>query len=198
MAPSEESILANYLLLPSPLPTVISLEKFTELFPKRMRSHPQIRTLYREMQHVRAQDIGLVRENIDREVKRGERQKEDLKNARLRSGVTGMDREDNMEADLDIQLFGQPSNSTPSDMHSLESLLPEMERSCASIERQIKAMEAETAEVLANISTTVGALSDLRYGKFNKPAGVGDSFADETIRGLNRLEEACQHVVRNE
>src|SRR5438034_7982202 len=111
MPPSEESILTNFLLSPSPLRTLIPLEKFTELFPKRLRSHAQIKVLYWELQHLRAQDIDLVRENIAREVKRGERQKEELRTARAATGVAGMDHKDQLEMDMDIQLFGQPSTT---------------------------------------------------------------------------------------
>ncbi|KAL1958136.1 hypothetical protein VTO42DRAFT_4991 [Malbranchea cinnamomea] len=193
MAPSEESILTRFLVQPSPLPTVISLEKFREFFPKKLRSHPQIRTLYRELQYLRAQDVDLVRQNIDDEIRRGERQKEDLKNAIAQTGVSGRKREDEIETNLDIQLFGQPSNPRPEDMHTLDTLIPDMERACAAMERQIEAIQAESAEVLKRISTIVDELSDLRYGKFDKP----NDFADEVVRGLKKLESTCDRVSSN-
>lgn len=189
--PSEESILTNYLLLPSPLPTAISLEKFTELFPKKFRSHPQVRTLYRELQQLRAQDVAFVRENIDKEIKRGERQKHDIKNASVRSEVAGMERHDQVETAMDVHLFGQPLDAPPDSMKSLEALLPDMERCCASMEKEIDGMGTETAEILSHLSTVVGGLSDLRYGKLNKPGGAHSDFADETVKGLKKLEDAC-------
>lgn len=191
MPPSEESILINFLLLPSPLPTVISLEKFSELFPSKLRSHPQIRTLYRELQHLRAQDVDLVRQNIDDEIRRGERQKEDLRNAIVKTGVSGLTRDDRMETNLDIQLFGQPSNSGAEDMHSLDTLLPDMERACEAMEGEIEATNAECGEILKQLSATVNELSDLRYGKLGKPK----DFAEEVVTGLRKLEDSCDRVV---
>ncbi|KAK2748856.1 hypothetical protein FQN55_003998 [Onygenales sp. PD_40] len=192
MAPSEESIWTNFLLSPSPLPTIISLEKFTELFPKRLQSHPQIRVLYRELQHIRSQDIDLVRENIDKEIRRGERQKEELRIAKHATGISGMDKHDKMEMDMDVLLFGQPPDaSSAENMHTLDSLLPEMENACASIEKEIEATDAEAARIMAELTSVVGELSDLRYGRFNKPAGVATNFVGETIKGLKELESAC-------
>ncbi|ODH45451.1 hypothetical protein ACO22_00021 [Paracoccidioides brasiliensis] len=175
MPPSEESILTNFLLSPSPLPTIISLEKFTDLFPRRLRSHPQIRVLYRELQHIRAQDLDLVRENIDRELKKGERQREELRIAKQATGLFGQ-KEPTISAD---------------DMHTLSSLLPEMENARALMEREIKAADAESQRIFVELTSTVGELSELRYGKFNKPAGVATNAVEEAIRGLKELESAC-------
>ncbi|PGH27272.1 hypothetical protein AJ80_00982 [Polytolypa hystricis UAMH7299] len=191
MAPSEESILINFLLSPSPLPTVITLEKFTELFPKRLRAHPQIRVLYRELQHLRTQDIDLVQENINKELRRGERQKQELRNAKAATGVSGMNRHDAMEIDMDIHLFGQAPNPSSNDCHSLETLLPEMERACSHMEKEIEVTEAEAASIMTELNAVVGELSDLRYGKLNKPPGVADDIVNETVKGLKKLEAAC-------
>ncbi|EEQ84945.1 uncharacterized protein BDCG_08214 [Blastomyces dermatitidis ER-3] len=192
MAPSEVSILSNFLLSPSPLPTLISLSKFTELFPRHLRSHPQIRVLYRELQHIRSQDLDLVRENIDREIQRGERQREELRNAKQLTGVSGMDKTDKLEMEMDIQLFGQREPAiSPEDLHTLASILPEMGKACSSMEQEIEAADAEAARIFAELSSTVGELSELRYGKFNKPAGVATNAVDDGIRGLKELENAC-------
>ncbi|EEH20874.1 hypothetical protein PABG_03105 [Paracoccidioides brasiliensis Pb03] len=192
MPPSEESILTNFLLSPSPLPTIISLEKFTDLFPRRLRSHPQIRVLYRELQHIRAQDLDLVRENIDRELKKGERQREELRIAKQATGVSGLDKNDKLEMDIAIQLFGQKEPTiSADDMHTLSSLLPEMENARALMEREIKAADAESQRIFVELTSTVGELSELRYGKFNKPAGVATNAVEEAIRGLKELESAC-------
>ncbi|KAF3481332.1 uncharacterized protein GIQ15_04091 [Arthroderma uncinatum] len=198
MAPSEESILMNFLLSPSPLPTAISLEQFTKLFPKQLQSHPQIRTLYRDLQYLRAQDIDLVRENIQAEIKSGEKQKEELKNAQLNSGVTGMSRGDKVEADMDIQLFGNKDLliTRPEDHHSLDTLLVDMERACAAMESSIKSADAETSELASQITAAVGELSDLRYGKLNTPPGVENTLRDDIIMGLKRLEENCNNVAQ--
>ncbi len=191
MAPSEESILSNFLLSPAPLPTIISLQKFTELFPRRLRDHPHIRTLYRELQQVREHDLDRVNENIDQEIRQGERQKAELRRASRAAGVEAANAEEQREMDVDLHLFGQNSTTSPDDYHSVTSLLAAMETACANIEREIADVDQEAADLLKEINTTVGDLSDLRYGKLQGPAGTENTLASETIQGLQNLEEAC-------
>ncbi|KAL1998547.1 hypothetical protein VTN02DRAFT_5981 [Thermoascus thermophilus] len=191
MAPSEEFILSKFLLSPASLPTVISLQKFTELFPKRLRSHPQIRVLYRELQQLREQDMDLVNENIDHEVRRGEKQKAELRKALTATGVDGISQAEQREMDLDLQLFGQTSSRHPDEFHTLSSLLSEMEAACTGLEREIASVETEAASTLAELHTIVGDLSDLRYGKLNKPAG---DVVSEAIKGLRSLEDSCNQA----
>lgn len=69
MAPTEATILRNYLLLPSRLPSIISLQEFTSLFPKSQQSSPQVRALYRDLQQQRNAVVDTVSANIDAEVK---------------------------------------------------------------------------------------------------------------------------------
>ncbi|KAL2005710.1 hypothetical protein VTN00DRAFT_10203 [Thermoascus crustaceus] len=191
MAPSEESILSKFLLSPASLPTVISLQKFTELFPKRLRSHPQIKVLYRELQQLREQDMDLVNENIDKEVRRGEKQKAELRKALTATGVDGINQAEQREMDMDLQLFGQTSSRHPDEFHTLSSLLFEMEAACTGLEREIASVETEAATTLAELNTIVGDMSDLRYGKLNKPAG---DVVSEAIKGLKSLEDSCNQA----
>ncbi|KAJ6008171.1 Kinetochore subunit NKP2 [Penicillium herquei] len=189
MAPSEESILSNFLLTPSPLPTVLSLQKFTELFPKRLRKHPHVRALYRELQHAREHDLDQVNENIDMEIQQGERQKAELRKAILTAGVKAANDEEQREMDLDLHLFGQ-NTADPEDYHSTESLLAEMEAACSHIEREMSYVDQEATDLVAKLNTTVGDLSDLRYGKFPGPGSASD-VAEEAIKGLQHLEDTC-------
>ncbi len=104
MAPTESAILSNFLLPPAPLPTIISLRKFTELFPAAQRSDPQIATLYRELQHQRAMDTDDVKRNIAAEVRRGEAQRREVVRARRRADtneVGGLDQRD-MQMQLEV------------------------------------------------------------------------------------------------
>ncbi|KAJ5169389.1 Kinetochore subunit NKP2 [Penicillium coprophilum] len=190
MAPSEESILSNFLLSPAPLPIIMSLQKFTELFPKRLRSHPHIRTLYRELQQVREQDMDRVNESIDNELKQGELQRAELRKAILATGVEASNPEEQREIDMDVHLFGQPPTA-PGDYHSVASLLAEMERASANIEHEIDGVDQEAAKILAQLNTTVGEMSDLRYGKLQGPAGTAEDVAGEAIKGLQNLEDVC-------
>ncbi|KAJ5234214.1 uncharacterized protein N7469_003382 [Penicillium citrinum] len=190
MAPTEESILSNFLLSPAPLPTVLSLQKFTELFPKRLRGHPHIRTLYRELQQVREHDLDRINENIDEETQRGERQKAELRKASRASGVEAANADEQRELDVDLHLFGQ--NSTEQELyHSPASLLEEMEAACANIEREIGEVDREAEGLLKELQTAVGDLSDLRYGKLQGPAGTESNLGEEVVRGLENLENAC-------
>lgn len=190
MAPSEVSILSNFLLSPAPLPTVLSLQKFTELFPRRLRNHPHIRTMYRELQQIREHDMDQVNGNIDQEIQQGERQKAELRKAILTAGVEAANNDERREMDLDLHLFGQ-SPTDSEDYHSVASLLVEMEAACANIEREIAVADREANGVLEDLKTTVGDMSDLRYGKLQGPAGTANSLVDEAIQGLQSLEDAC-------
>ena len=82
MSPSENSILTNFLLPPAPLPAIISLRQFTELFPRAYQSNPHVKVLYRELQHQRVIDIDDVKRGIAMEVKRGEKQRRQISRTR--------------------------------------------------------------------------------------------------------------------
>lgn len=82
MAPTELSILANYLLVPAQLPAIISLKEFTELFPSAQQSSPQIRKLYRDLQTQRNGIIDHVASNIEDEAKRGKVLRREIRRAK--------------------------------------------------------------------------------------------------------------------
>ncbi|KAF7720022.1 Uncharacterized protein PECH_008105 [Penicillium ucsense] len=191
MTPSEESILSNFLLAPAPLPTVMSLQKFTELFPKRLRAHPHIRTLYRELQQIREHDMDRVNENIHQELKLGERQKAELRKAIRAAGVEAATADEQREMEVDLQLFGQKQNANADEYHSVDSLLLAMESACTHVEREIDDIDQEAADLLRELGTTIGDLSDLRYGKLQGPAGTENTVGIETVHALQNLEEAC-------
>lgn len=71
MAPTEATILSTFLLPPAPLPSIITLKAFTELFPRSQQSSPQIKALYRDLQHQRGKLTDTIARNIAAEVKRG-------------------------------------------------------------------------------------------------------------------------------
>jgi centromere-localized protein 2 len=169
---------------------VLSLQKFTELFPKRLRNHPHIRTLYRELQQVREHDMDRVNGNIDREIKQGERQKAELRKATLAAGVEAANPDEQREMDVDLHLFGQ-NRTDPEDYHSVASLLAEMDAACGNIEREISNVDREAEDLLRQLNTIVGDMSDLRYGKLQGPAGTANNLAEEAIKGLQNLEDAC-------
>ncbi|KAL6238156.1 hypothetical protein BDW75DRAFT_202113 [Aspergillus navahoensis] len=191
MAPSETSILSSFLLSAASLPQIISLKQFTGLFPKRLRSHPHIRVLYRELQQLREQDMDMVNENIDKEVRQGDRQKADLRKSIAKTGVDDSGSNDQREMDMDVHLFGSTSASYDK-QHSVSSLLAAMEAACTDVEREIVGVDEEAATLLLELNSTVGDLSDLRYGKMQGSVGAtNEGIVSAAIRGLDNLEDAC-------
>lgn len=51
-------------------------------------------------------------------------------------------------------------------------------------------MEEESQRALAEVKETVGALSDLRHGRFAQPAS-GEDLGEEVLATLRRLETVC-------
>lgn len=70
-SPGELKILSSYLLVPAQLPTIISLQEFTELFPAKLQSSPHIRTLYRDLQSQRNAIVDSVAVEIEDQVQQG-------------------------------------------------------------------------------------------------------------------------------
>lgn len=131
-----------------------------------------------------------VNGNIDQEIQQGERQKAELRKATLATGVEASNAEEQREIDMDLHMFGQVPTG-PEDYHSTSSLLAEMEAACANIEREIAGVDQEATDILQGLNATVGDMSDLRYGKLQGPAGTAHNVAEETIKGLQNLEDSC-------
>jgi centromere-localized protein 2 len=97
MAPSESTVLANYLLLPAELPAIVSLQEFTAFFPKSQQSSPLIRTLYRDLQHQRSMVVDTVKANIVSEVKKGAAMRREVAKARREAEMEDVDEEMQIE-----------------------------------------------------------------------------------------------------
>jgi centromere-localized protein 2 len=82
MPPTEATLLSAFLLPPAPLPAIITLKSFTQLFPKSQQSSPQVKALYRDLQNQRARITDAVAKNIIAEVKRGNMQRRAVVRAR--------------------------------------------------------------------------------------------------------------------
>jgi len=193
---TEASILSNFLLPPAPLPAAISLRKFTELFPHAQQSSPQIPALYRELQHQRAIDTDDVKRNIAAETKRGEQQKREVIKARKRADKEELEGLDGRDIQMEIDLFGPSANTRTSKPHTLQSVQPAMAQACSDLEAEIADLEAEADAVLADMKTTVGDLSDLRYGRFARAPGAKEDLGQEVIAGLERLTAICEEAVQ--
>jgi centromere-localized protein 2 len=82
MPPTEATLLSAFLLPPAPLPAIITLKSFTQLFPKSQQSSPQVKALYRDLQNQRVRITDAVGRNIIAEVKRGNAQRRAVVRAR--------------------------------------------------------------------------------------------------------------------
>lgn len=96
--------MANYLLVPAQLPTIISLKEFTELFPRAQQSSLQVRRLYRDLQNQRNALIDEVASNIETEVKRGKVLRREV----LRAKREAEDQEGDDEIDLERAVSTSP------------------------------------------------------------------------------------------
>jgi centromere-localized protein 2 len=185
----------------------MSFSQFQQLFPASNRSHPHIKTLYRDLQFLRSVDADVVRENIEGEVRKsaGIRRdllrglqadrKPDIVQARKRKRDGNEERTDpGIEEAIDVQLFGPLSMlPKPDRYHDAESLLAEMEAACEALEREGDLSQQEADTALSNMREIVGNLSDLRYGKFAKMAGseASDGLEKSVVQSLKALEQAC-------
>ncbi len=111
----EKSLLRQFLLHPAALPEIISLEDFTDLFPRLLRSNPQIPVLYRELQHERARTTDQVDANISAEVKRGTAQRREVVRGR-RAEKDGQAVEitegERREMDMEVDVYSLVSAET--------------------------------------------------------------------------------------
>ena len=69
-----------------------------------------------------------------------------------------------------------------------------MESAATDLETELRALETEASDTLTRITATVGDLSDLRYGRFDKPVG-GEDVAEAVLEGLRNLEEVCEGLL---
>lgn len=194
-ATAEYQLLKSYLLNPASLPTIITLDEFTDLFPASQRSHPQVELLYRDLQFLRTVDTDLVEENIARECRDGERQRRELYRALHQEWHPGQESRaqpnGNGEVQVDEVLYGQ-SGSVPKrkKAHTTESLLREMEDTVRYLEVDSLVAKREADKLLSQVRERVGRLDNLKYGKSSSVSGADHGIEEEIVKGLKGLEEA--------
>jgi centromere-localized protein 2 len=67
-----------------------------------------------------------------------------------------------------------------------------MEQASEDMEEEVAEMEKEAQIILADIQTTIGDLSDLRYGRFSKtPGATGCDLSTEVLESLRRIQQLC-------
>ncbi|KAK0747476.1 Cnl2/NKP2 family protein-domain-containing protein [Apiosordaria backusii] len=184
MAPTEQTILSNYLLIPAQLPAIISLEEFTAFFPKPLQSSPHIRSLYRDLQSQRNALVDSVAEEIEAEARQGKALRRHVIRARRREAEEAQEQDDD-ELELERMLGTIPASQTPK--HTLQSILPSLEDAISELESQLQLIQSEEASLLSAIQKTVGDLSDLRYGRLANP-----KLPEQVLEGLQGLQETCR------
>lgn len=204
---TESSILQTYLLTPSSLPTILPFSTFTTLAPANSRNNPQLKTLYRDLQFHRTVTTDTLRSNISRECRRSIGLQAALsRSIRAEQGSRKRRREQSESDDeidrgtldehIDETLYpaanaGLASASTQSRYHDMESLLEAMEKAVEELEDEIGDLDRRAAKTLEELDENVGALSDLRYGKFARVSedhGVEES----VVEGLKGFVNAAQ------
>jgi centromere-localized protein 2 len=101
MAPTESTLLSNYLLVPSQLASIISLEEFKELFPRSQQNSALVRTLYRDLQRQRAVLVEEVEANIEDETKHAKALRRAVVRARRAAGL--QEQEDEVEIERSVR-----------------------------------------------------------------------------------------------
>ncbi|ERS99259.1 centromere-localized protein 2 [Sporothrix schenckii 1099-18] len=216
MAPTEASILEQFLLAPSQLPTIISLDDFTALFPRTLQSSPQVRALYRDLQRQRSALVDAVAADIDDEVAKGRLLRRYAVRARLRAEA-----QEDVAGDDELQIEHFVASSAPDggdgitagtdtgtatttgagaarggrgsggpSSHSLTSIVPELDDAIRDLEAEIQQLDEEEARLTAAVQQSVGNLSDLRYGRLYNP-----QLPDEVIKGLQNVQATCEQMT---
>jgi centromere-localized protein 2 len=92
---------------------------------------------------------------------------------------------------MSTQLADHGRNKQP---HSLATVHASIQEACQCLEAQIADLEEESASALTDVHEVVGALSDVRHGRFAQPAS-GEHLGDEVLAILKRLETVCADPV---
>ena len=73
--------------------------------------------------------------------------------------------------------------------HTLRSIIPEMERAVEEVEDEVRRLDEEAEALLEQMRTSIGGLSDLRYGRL-----ANEQLREQVLEGLQRLENACEKM----
>ncbi|KAJ4985383.1 Cnl2/NKP2 family protein [Stagonosporopsis vannaccii] len=185
--PSQEAkLLGDFLLAPAPLRDFMTLRQFTDIFPRSHRESPAVQDLYRELHRLRQAEIESVRNDIAKEVKRSKQLRRAYAQERRQVDHARVAGTDPVALQMEEELAGL-GRKTP---HTLQTVHSSIEDACQSLEAQIAEMEEENQRALAEIQETVGALSDLRHGRFAQSAS-GEDIGEEVLATLKRLEAVC-------
>ncbi|KAF2689652.1 hypothetical protein K458DRAFT_292104 [Lentithecium fluviatile CBS 122367] len=182
----EAKLLSDFLTTPASLRDFMTLRQFTSIFPTAHRSNPAIPELYRELHALRERDIDVVRQEIADEVKRSKQLKREYAKERRRMDDANVAGLHPVALQMEQELSGD-RRKTP---HTLQTVYASIEAACESLDSQIAEMEDETRDALVQVQEAIGALSDLRHGKFAQSAS-GEDIVKEVLESLKKLETVC-------
>jgi centromere-localized protein 2 len=190
MPSPEAKLLSDFLLAPAALRDFMTLRQFTDIFPQAHRANPAVQDLYRELQRLREKDMDVVRRAITDEVSRSKRLRREYASERRQlddATVAGLDP---VALRMEEELSGQGRKKP----HTLTSVYSSIEEACQSLETHISQVEDDNASAMAEVEDVVGALSDLRHGRFAQPAS-GEDLGEEVLATLKRLDSVCTNAV---
>jgi centromere-localized protein 2 len=146
----------------------------------------QLARQVRREEHLKQQHKHKQERNQNRKRKRDpedEREQDDTSSSDNDDDETNTTPHLDIDLDKDIQtdtalhdgipLCNTPAQPTTSLYHNGTSLLRAMETATRDLTSEIADVEAEIAALRGACEGTVGALSDLRYGRFARPSGSG-------------------------
>lgn len=185
MPPTESNLLTHFLLPPASLPTALPLSKFQTLFPASLQTSPSVKTLYADLHSQKTTDITLLRKNITTETERGKLQIREMRRERRKKDTTTTTQTETSRHD---------ERGRGREPHTSTTLLPSLSTAQKAMEAEIAALEKETSQILEEMRITVGDLSDLRYGRFQKTPGADTDLRDEVLEALGKVRESAEGV----
>ena len=78
--------------------------------------------------------------------------------------------------------------------HTPSTLPSSLSSAQKALEAEIASLEDETKQILEDMKVTVGDLSDLRYGRFQKTPGADTDLRDEVLEALSKVKESADGV----
>lgn len=90
----------------------------------------------------------------------------------------------------------QSTKSTPQQQqqqqpHTPHTLAPSLSSAQKALEAEVASLEEETKIIHEEMKVTVGDLSDLRYGRFQKTPGANTDLRDEVLEALEKVKESA-------
>lgn len=178
-------MLSDFLLAPAALRDFMTLRQFTDIFPKGHRANPAVQDVYRELQRLREKDMDVVRRSITEEVKRSKQLRREYAKERRQVDSATVAGSDPIALQIEQELSGQGRRP-----HTLQTVHSSIDAAWQSLEAQIEVTEAENARALVEIQEVLGALSDLRHGRFAQSVSGAD-LGEQVLATLEQLEAVC-------